>query len=543
MGYSSCRIKRTKVKVLSQISNNNFNNSNSSNNNNNNFNRKFRTWDFSARLLVKKKIIDSFFFNDKAKYSSEMKSFGVWTKTYLIELGPTFIKLGQTLSTRTDIFPPEYISELSFLQDQVEEIDKNIVKELIETELSQSINSIFKELDLNPYKSASLGQVHKGILNTGIPVAVKIQRPGVKEIIINDIDTIAGILDFLDNIGYSPGPSAKSIFFEAKDRLLDELDYTLEAKNAVVFRTMFKGSDNIIIPRVYNNKSTSKMLIMEWVPGIKITDLKLLDKYNIDKIKLCKIFIESFLIQTTKYGIFHADPHPGNVAVSRSGKIILYDYGLVVRLPANIISNSKDIITAVIQKDTTKLVDIFIKLGIIVPYKNKYEIAVFFGNILNYLEKVEDSTDPFIKESIINKLSDEKPFIIPSSFIFLGKTVSIIEGICLQLDQSFNFIDYIKPFAEDSIMEAVDIQKIAQSTLEMPYKINFISNSVSNLEQQKNESDIKINNSIQKMKDFQYSTILALFGNYGSDLLGTDDFSFVFNIMSMFFIIRNIRRR
>lgn len=489
-------------------------------------NRKIKTWDFSTQLLVRKRFIESFYKGNR--YSSEMKALGKWSREYITKLGPTFVKLGQTLSTRTDLFPSEFISEIEYLQDSVEEIDQREISKIISTQFG---NNFFEAFEYKPHKSASLGQVHRAKLRSGKKVAVKIQRPGIKELIKEDINTILQILDFLELIGASTGQSAKLVFFEAKEKLFDELDYSLEAKNAILFRNNFKDYPWIIVPRVYISKSTDKILIMEWVSGVKITESS---KY-FDPLVISKMFVESFIIQLTSFGYFHADPHPGNISISRNGGLIFYDFGLLIKLPDNIQQKSNELFTCIIQKDTSTLVDIFIDIGLIVPNGNKYEISLFFDSIINYLEKL-DPSDPILKDELLKKLSISKPFIIPSSFIFLGKTISIIEGICTQLDPDFSFYEYLKPYFQENF--SIDFSKMASSTLEMPSKIKYISETIS---QQRNEINLNLKSNNDLINNMQISTLSALTAETLLDQ--SSDFSIIFVFISLFFIFQNSRRR
>ena len=243
---------------------------------------------------------------------------------------------------------------------------------------------------------------------------------------------------------------------------------------------------------------------MEWVSSNKITDIDSLKKNGLDPIEISKLFLKSFIIQTMEHGIFHADPHPGNIGISRTGKLVIYDYGLVVKLPDNIKEKSKEIIMCVLQRDTRSLVELFISLGIIIPNNNKYEIALFFETIINYMEKVENINSPEVREEIILKLSQNKPFNIPSSFIFLGKTIGIIEGICERLDPNFSFFEYLRPYFQETVMDSIDLQKMATNTFEIPLKINYISTSIGNIEQQKSEIDVKLNKYERVIKNNNY---------------------------------------
>lgn len=449
----------------------------------NNVPRKIRTWDFASRYYVKKRKIDLFCRQPKER-SLELARLGIWTRNYITDLGPTFIKLAQVLSTRKDIVPVEITTELEKLQDQVPPIESTDIIRIVDEELGPGF---FKTFHTIPYKSASLGQVHGAILPSGVKVAVKIQRPGVKELILEDIDNIIELIGVLEFIGVTTGPSAKVIFDESKNFLLDELDYRKEANNSL----KFCGLKNVIVPRVYMAKVTEKVLIMEWVHGVKISEVdKLVNTHELSR-KLVNIFV----VQIMEYGVFHADPHPGNVAVAPSGDIILYDYGLVIELPKNIQKSLTDIIRCVLQRDTLSLVDVFIQLGVIIPTSSsKQDIAYFFDGIIKYLDanKTSKNTEQFQKD-LVDRLSVEKPFIIPSSFIFLTKTFSLIEGICKQLDPEFNLLEYIRPYIQDQVMNSVSIQKLAESTIEIPSRLKRVSGMVKNLEKQRSEMNVKMN--------------------------------------------------
>ena len=347
-------------------------------------------------------------------------------------------------------------------------------------------------------------------------MAVKIQRPGVRELILNDLTTLVELIDFLEFIRVPIGQSVKSVFLQTKEKIIEEVDYRIEANNAKLFMEHFKDNPDVVVPRVYFSKSTSKVLIMEWVPGIKITDLVRLKENDIDTTTLSYRFVNLFIKQIVDYGFFHADPHPGNVAVSRQGKIILYDYGLVVRIPEQIKQRSPEIITALIQKNTNRLVDILIELGIIIPNTiNKYEIILFFGNIINYIENNINTDNPDYQEQILKKLSEDKPFLFPSSFIFLGKTIGIVEGISKQLNPGFKYIDYIQPYFQENINMPINageiVDNIGKSALEMPSKIKDISDTINNVSLNTYYSDIRMKNSIDSLYNLLVINIMIFY--------------------------------
>jgi len=481
--------------------------------------QKAKTWDFSFKFFLNNKKIE--YFSNKSnsqKYNEEMSQFGKWTRDYLIDLGPTFIKLRQVLSTRRDIFSKEFIVELEKLQDDVIPMTPDEINTVLNSELDLPVNEIFEYLDYQPYKAASLGQVHKGILLSGKKVAVKIQRPNIKEIITSDTETIIQILDIFDKIGFDTGPSAKKLFMEAKMNLFDELDYKLEARNAYVFREKFINNPIIVCPRVYISKSTEKLLIMEWIYGTKITNIEQLKSQNIDLKTVTKNLVECFVLQIMEYGLFHADPHPGNLAVTRAAPngdpvIILYDYGLVIEIPSKLKVGIGKILNYLIQRDTKKIVDILIELELIIPTADSDDIVAFFDNILGYLENMDGNLfkDNLLKDKLTDSLSRQKPFLLPTSFIFLGKTFNLIEGICKQLDPEFSYYTYLESTINTNIMNNIDIEKIASNTFEIPLKIQSISTSVNNLEKQRVEIKRNIQETNDTVKNTQFYVLVSLF--------------------------------
>ena len=251
--------------------------------------QRLRTWDFAAKFLVKKKLVEL------RRYP--LKKFSAWTKNELVSLGPTFIKLGQVASTRNDIFEPELIQELETLQDQVPPMSLEDVTQVI-------TNTNFQYFDMVPYKSASLGQVHKAILPDGTPVIVKIQRVGIREIIEEDLRNISEVLVALDALGFSTG-STQSIFNDSTKSILDEIDYVKESANAIRFRKQLQNETWVVIPRVYTEYTSNTVMTMEFVPSTKIMDTKGLRREPLAQ-ALVKVFIDQVMV----HGFFHADPHP-----------------------------------------------------------------------------------------------------------------------------------------------------------------------------------------------------------------------------------------
>jgi predicted unusual protein kinase regulating ubiquinone biosynthesis (AarF/ABC1/UbiB family) len=263
-------------------------------------NQKLKTWKFATKYIWKERFTD-----DKAEL-------GRWTKQELLELGPTFVKLGQIASTRGDLYPPEFTRELESLQDNVPPFDYNLVKDGLNLD-------IFKHFEETPFKSASIGQVHKAVLKNGKRVVVKLKRPGIYETMESDTDTVRKILQFFQTIGVDTGNSSDFVLNDSIQYLLGEADYVQEVDNAIKFRRSLRNVDWIKIPRVYKKYCTDEMIVMEYVPTDKITEIK---DGKINKKKVCEALVNSYVIQTMDSGLFHADPHPGNLGISKDGKLV-----------------------------------------------------------------------------------------------------------------------------------------------------------------------------------------------------------------------------
>lgn len=490
-----------------------------------------KTWDFCAQFYVRNKYVQN------TNRPRDISQFGAWTRKKLLELGPTYIKLGQVLSTRRDSFQPEFIKELELLQDKVTPIPYSQVCEILYEEFQgkENVEETFSHIDPKPYRAASLGQVHKAKLKNGKPVAVKIQRPNIRKRVKIDLDNLLYIVKFVEWLGIDTGPGTISILQDSKTSILQEINYKQEAMNTVYFRNLYsKVYPWLVIPKVYVKKSTSKILIMEWVEGIKISKVK--------SKKLSKQLIDFYMKQVMEHGVFHADPHPGNIAIvsQTDPRIIVYDWGLVVTLPDKIKENLKPIIQSIAQRDTEKIVSILIDIGLIVPTTtNKYEIAIFFDTLIDYIYKVDPNQ--VNQEDIIESISQEKPFLLPSSILFLIKTFGLLEGVCKNLDPNFTFYEYFEPIVSETVSESINFGEMAQSTLEMPQKIESISSSMSIMQQQRIELKKNINTQNNKLNYIQYTTLSAVFAESALaheqwELFGA------LCIVTIFFTVRNTRR-
>ena len=443
-----------------------------------------KTWKFAGKFIWK---------NATVQNKTEL---GRWTREELLDLGPTFVKLGQIASTRADLYPPEFTKELESLQDDVPFVE-------IDTDINYDI---FKEFDDIPFKSASIGQVHMGTLHNGEKVVVKIKRPGILNIMKEDTDTIRDIVYFLERIGIDTGNSSGLVLDESIEYLLGEADYKQEINNAIKFRKSMKDVEWVKVPRVYKKYSTDDMIVMEYVPSTKLTEIT--DK-RVNKKKICEALINSYVIQTMDNGIFHADPHPGNLGFSSKGKLVFYDFGLLVPLSDELRDGFTKLFGFIVTRDTAGIVDTLVKLGVIVPTSSDItDIELFFETILGYLETLDGSG--IVNDDLAVQLAVEKPFVVPSSFVYLAKAFSTIEGICLKLDPDFNYFTYLEPLIQQQLIESVDVGDMLMKTTEIPGTIGKISTAVSGLQKSRGSMKRTMVKTQQEIRLVQYSVVCAI---------------------------------
>jgi predicted unusual protein kinase regulating ubiquinone biosynthesis (AarF/ABC1/UbiB family) len=474
-------------------------------------NRKFETWKFATKFLWK---------NATVKDKSEL---GRWTKGELLELGPTFVKLGQIASTRGDLYPPEFTKELESLQDNVPPVEFDTIVNY----------DIFKDFDPVPFKSASIGQVHLAVLQNGQKVVVKLKRPGILDIMKEDTDTIREIVHFLERVGIDTGNSSGYVLDESIEYLLGEADYQQEIDNAIKFRKSMRDVEWVKVPKVYRKYSNDEMIVMEYVPSTKLTEIT---DNKVNKKKICEALINSYVIQTMDNGLFHADPHPGNLGFSSRGKLVFYDFGLLVPLSEELRGGFKKLFGYIITRDTAGIVAVLIELGVIVPTTSDVsDIELFFETILGYLETLDGSG--IMNDDLAVQLAAEKPFVVPTSFVYLAKSFSIIEGICLQLDPEFNYFTYLEPMIQQQFLESFDVNDVFKRTSEIPAKIGKISSTVMGLEKSRSAMKRSMIKTQREIKVVQYSVVCALL----AERFGDTPLAMVFVLCTLWFTFRKNR--
>jgi predicted unusual protein kinase regulating ubiquinone biosynthesis (AarF/ABC1/UbiB family) len=369
----------------------------------------------------------------------------------LLRLGPTFIKIGQTLATRADILPVEYIQELSKLQDEVPPFPTAVARAIVEAELGARIPDLFESFDDEPIAAASLGQVHRARLITGQSVVVKVQRPDLEKHIGFDISVlrrVARVLARFPNL--IRGVDWEGSLAEFRATVFEEMDYAQEAHNAEIFRKNFARWKEVYVPQVYHVFSGQKSIVMEYIPGLKVTDVDELKAAGVDPKQVVRLLARTYLKQLLEDGFFHADPHPGNLRVMPDGRLAFFDFGMVGRLEVELQSRLINAFFHTVERDVHGLVEDMVRLGFIelTPEQEAKFKPVIEGLLDRYLAlKIEEVK---FKELVFDlaHVIYEFPFHIPASFTYIIRAMMTLEGIGTLVDPSFSFFEVARPYAK-----------------------------------------------------------------------------------------------
>jgi ubiquinone biosynthesis protein len=386
----------------------------------------------------------------------------------LEDLGPTYVKFGQVLSTRPDLVPKEYIEEFRKLLDEVPPFSYQEVERVIEEELGRGVDELFRSFDKKPYASASIGQVHVAKLITGEDVVVKIQRPSIEDVIEADIDilaSLAGLVErhFPETRPYDP----RGIVREFAKTIRRELDYTREGRNADKFRRNFEKVKYVYIPKVYWDYTGKRVLTLEYVHGVKVGDIEELEAREYDKRRIAKNMVKAFLKQVYIDGFFQGDPHPANILVMEDEVISFIDFGMIGRIDKELMDKLADIFVAVVRGDMEKIVDRFLDIGIIGEETDIRDFKMDAGEMIDQYYGIplrEISMATLLNEVL--ELAMEHRIRIPSNFALLVKGMVTIEAVAAELDPEFNFAEIAEPFVRKLVKKRLQPKALAAGLIE-----------------------------------------------------------------------------
>ena len=403
----------------------------------------------------------------KLKIEEQARSRAKQLTNLLVELGPAFVKAGQALSTRPDIIPVILLEELSQLQDQLPGFDGNKAMELIEEDLNSEIKDIFISIDKEPISAASLGQVHKATLKNNDVVAVKVQRPGLREQITLDLYIVRNIAYWLkNNIGLIRSDLV-ALIDELGKRVFEEMDYLNEAENAEKFRNMHKHNKKIAVPKIYKEITSRRVLTMEWIDGTKLTNLEDVKKLGIDPDNMIDIGVQCSLEQLLEHGFFHADPHPGNLLALEDGRLCYLDFGMMSEVSRDSRSGLIQAVVHLVNKDFDKLSKDFVKLGFLSEEVNLAPIVPAFQDV--FINAVEQGVSKMDFKSVTDDMSGvmyKFPFKLPPYYALIIRSLLTLEGIALSVDPNFKILGAAYPYFARRLMEDPDPQ-LRESLKEM----------------------------------------------------------------------------
>ncbi|MCS7292350.1 MAG: AarF/ABC1/UbiB kinase family protein [Gloeomargarita sp. SKYBB_i_bin120] len=383
------------------------------------------------------------------KRAARRRRIAIWVRESLLDLGPTFIKVGQLFSTRADIFPAEYVEELSKLQDQVPAFGMDQVAQIIETDLGKPIEKLFLNFEPTPLAAASLGQVHRAELPSGEQVVVKVQRPGLRQLFDIDLAIVKDIARYFQNHPkWGPGRDWLGIYEECRRILYEEIDYLQEGRNADEFRRNFRGIEWVKVPRVYWRYCSLRVLTLEYLPGIKISHYSALEAAGLDRKRLAELNARAYLEQVLNHGFFHADPHPGNIAVDPDGSLIFYDFGMMGRLHPQTKEKLIQTLMSIVNRDADGVIQALVELKALVPQGDMGPVRRSLQYILDHLldKPLEMQSVAAISEDLY-ALAYDQPFRFPATFTFVMRAFSTLEGVGRGLDENFQFFTVATPYA------------------------------------------------------------------------------------------------
>ena len=381
----------------------------------------------------------------------------------LAELGPTFVKFGQALSTRPDLIPPAYVKELSKLQDRVPPVSFEQARKVLREELGQAPEKIFKQFTRKTLAAASVAQVHRAVTRDGRQVAVKVQRPGLKKTVDSDLEILRQLAHAWENFGGPELPRRPLELVEEFETLIRaELDFLNEARHQRRFRANFKDREGYIFPAIDLELSTPRCLVMEYRPGDKLDDLP--DGVEAEeRRRLARRLLEGYVVMALEDQFFHADPHPGNFLRDAEGNLVFLDAGQVGRLDNETVAAFTDMLMALVDRDTDAVVEAYLTLGTAEEALDrrqlKKEVGVFLEQYYDLpLEKIRfgDSLQALVQLSLKHRIQ------LPRDFVILAKTFLGAEGLARRLDPKLNLVATVQPAAKRILRRRYDPRHVAK---------------------------------------------------------------------------------
>ncbi|MDX2213089.1 MAG: AarF/ABC1/UbiB kinase family protein [Oculatellaceae cyanobacterium bins.114] len=448
----------------------------------------------------------------------------------LTRLGPAYIKIGQALSTRPDLVPPRYLEELTLLQDQLPPFPNELAFQFIEEELGDRPENIYAELSPDPIAAASLGQVYKGKLKSGETVAVKVQRPGLAQLITLDIYILRQLAIWATQSFKRIRSDLVGIMDEFGARIFEEMDYTHEGHNAERFAKLYGHLKDIYVPRIYWEYTHRRVLTMEWITGTKLTQPDTIHAQGVDAAYLIDVGVQCSLRQLLEHGFFHADPHPGNLLATPDGKLAYLDFGMMSEVKPQQRYGLIEAVVHMVNRDFEGLANDYVKLEFLSPDTNLTPIipalANVFGNALGA------SVAELNFKSITDQLSElmyEYPFRVPAYYALIIRSLVTLEGIAINVDPNFKVLSKAYPYISKRLLTDPS-PELRSSLRDLLFKDgNFRWNRLENLLRNARDSqDYDLTQVLDQAVDFLFSERGAFIRDYLTEEIvkGIDNFGY-----------------
>lgn len=377
-------------------------------------------------------------------------------KETLFELNGVLIKVGQLLSIREDLLPSGFINQIQDLVDHVPPSPWKEIEKVLEREWNSSVTTKVQAIDHEAVASASIGEVYKTTLLDGTQAAIKVQRPEIPSLVKTDFRSLSIIIWFARR--FAPVPKGfidfKMLYQELKQVIEQELDFSKEMNTAISFKQRFKDHSNVKIPAMYPELCTDKVLVMEWVDGVRLNDKKAFESYGLDGQKLAQELFRLFLPQWLEPGIFHADPHAGNILLQPDGTFVLLDYGMIGEISKRDSTHFQDLLEGILLKNFRKAAEALAQLGFLLPDASPKTIEPVLKEFVTLDMEQFKQMDLLTVKKEINDMVKSLPVQVPTRFIFLGRSFATIEGLVHTLSPDEEILDVVKPAFMDWVKDS-----------------------------------------------------------------------------------------
>ena len=439
--------------------------------------------------------------------AAKLKKLAIESRQLLTRLGPAFIKIGQALSTRPDIVPPIFMDELAELQDQLPAFPNEIAFQFIRDALGADPSEVYAEISDNPIAAASLGQVYKGKLKTGEAVAIKVQRPDIAAGIALDMYILRGIATWLKKNFKFVRTNLAAILDEFASRIFEEMDYTFEGHNAEKFSKYYGELEGIYVPKIYWKYTAKRVLTMEWIEGIKLTNVAKVKEAGFDSRHIIEVGVQCSLRQLLDYGYFHADPHPGNLLVMGDGKLAYLDFGMMSEVSADQRFGLIEAIVHLVNRDFAALSKDYVRLGFLTEDIDFAAIVPALSEVFNPPEgqsltqmDFKDMTDQ------LSQIMYDYPFQVPAYYALIIRSLVTLEGIAFSVDPKFKVLAVAYPYVANRFLNdsSPELRMALKDLLfrDGEFRWNRLENLLSNAQ---TNPDYNLNGTLDKGIDFLLS--------------------------------------